>query len=67
MAESDVSFLCFFCGEARNEDDPVTVVAEWQEDGEKRWQAWGAHRACMIEAMDDSMRVDFGGPFTGDE
>jgi hypothetical protein len=67
MATAEISFPCVFCGQARDEDDPVTVKAHWQEDGQERWQAWGAHRACMIDAMDALMRDQFGAPFTDAE
>jgi hypothetical protein len=65
--EVKVSFSCFFCGLARDEEEPVTVAAIWTEDGKQREQYWGAHRSCMIEAMSDFTRKEFGGPFTGDE
>ena len=59
-----VSFPCCFCGGARDTDDPITVVASWAEDGEERWQAWGAHRACLIERLAPET-LDYGGPIFG--
>jgi hypothetical protein len=60
-----VQWSCLFCGEARDEEDPVSLVAVWQEGGEQREQFWGAHRTCLIEHMSDSAR-SAGGPLFGD-
>jgi hypothetical protein len=62
---AEVVFTCFFCGEARDETDPVTVAAIWDEDGKQREQYWGAHRACLIEHMSEPIRA-IGGPLTDD-
>jgi hypothetical protein len=61
-----VRWACLFCGEARDDGDPVTVVAIWDEDGEQREQYWGAHRACLIEQVGDSARSAGGPLFGGD-
>ena len=54
-----------FCGQSRDDAEPITVAAIWEESGEQREQYWGAHRACLIEHMSDYTR-SFGGPLTGD-
>lgn len=61
----DVTFSCCFCGDARESDEPITVSASWvDEEGNEQWQAWGAHRACLVERFSDVARF-FGGPIFG--
>jgi hypothetical protein len=62
---ADVSFSCCFCGGARETGDPITLTASWVDaDGEERWQAWGAHRACLLDNFSQMSRM-FGGPIFG--
>lgn len=63
-SEPEIVFVCFFCGEAREDDDRLTLAAIWVEDGEKREQYWAAHRACLVENMSEETRA-LGGPLTG--
>jgi hypothetical protein len=42
----EVHFTCFFCGESRDDADPITLAAIWEEDGKQMEQYWGAHRGC---------------------
>jgi hypothetical protein len=65
VAELKMVFACCLCGEKRG-DDLVTLRANWPEDDKEQWQAWGAHRACLIAAMCDEAR-NAGGPLTADE
>ena len=60
-----VEFVCFFCGLSRDEADPVTLAAIWDENGRQREQYWAAHRACLIKHMSEYTR-SFGGPLTAD-
>jgi hypothetical protein len=62
--EVTVDFSCCFCGLGRESNDPITIAAIWDEDGQQREQYWGAHRACLIERMDPVLR-DLGGPLFG--
>ena len=63
----EVSFSCCFFGGARETEDPITLTASWVDvDGEARWQAWGAHRRCLLDNFSEMGRA-FGGPIFGDE
>ena len=64
---AEISFTCCFCGGAREAGDPIMVTASWDDaNGKEMWQAWGAHRACLLERFDEAARV-FGGPIFGDD
>lgn len=65
MTDAEIAFTCCFC-QREQEDDPITLVAEWEEDGDEYWQAWGAHRACLVAALGDEAR-NAGGPLMGAE
>jgi hypothetical protein len=63
----EISFPWCFCGGAREPGEPITVSPSWVEsDGHEMWQSWGAHRACLIDAVSDMARW-FGGPIFGDD
>lgn len=63
--EPKIDFVCLFCGLSRKDDDPITVAAIWDEQGNQREQYWGAHRACLVAQMSEPVR-EIGGPLTGD-
>jgi hypothetical protein len=65
MDSEGVSFLCCFCGAARDDTDAITIAALWAEDGQQREQYWPAHRACLIERMTAETREQYGGPLFG--
>ena len=63
----EIDFSCCFCGGARKSNDPITVTASWVEaDGLDMWQAWGAHRQCLIEKFSEMARWS-GGPIFGQD
>jgi hypothetical protein len=60
MAEPTSGFACCFCGEHGDDDDRITVLALWKDQGEEKEQGWWSHRACLMERLHERVRTGIG-------
>ena len=55
-AVTDLGFMCCFCGEGGTRDDRITLSATWSGDDGDAEQRWWSHKACLVDALNESIR-----------